>query len=409
MKKLLSAFLTLALLVIVAGCGGAKQGGATTGGTNTGGNSTGGTEAKAVKLKLASVTPLSGGQSTLGTAIANGVKLALEDRKADLEKVGVQIEAFPQDDEAEPKNGPTIATRLSGDKEVIGVIGTLNSGVAKTLAPSLKTANLVMVSPANTSVVLTESKYPHYNRIVARDDYQGPAGARAVKNTIKASSVYILHDKTEYGQGLAAEFEKEAKKLGLTIANGQAEGINPKDSDFSAVVTKLISTKADALFYGGIYDTAALIFKQADEKGFKGSFLGADGLDAEDIVKNSGGAVNRIYYTSVADNVYGSTEGAAFVERYKKAFNTNPATYAVYGYDSASVIINAVIEYAQKNPGKVPTREDISTLVRATKGFKGLAGPVSFDAKGDNPSAKVYLFQIKDAKYPGASLGEIKQ
>jgi len=391
MKKLLAALMTLSLLVAVAGCGGAKTGSGT------------------VKLKIASVTPLSGGQSTLGSAIANGVKLAIEDRKADLEKVGVALEALPQDDLAEPTNAPTIGTRLVGDKEVIGVVGTLNSGVAKTLAPALKDANLVMVSPANTAVALTESGYAHYNRIVARDDYQGPAAARAVLNTIKAKSVMVLHDKTEYGQGLATEFVKEAKKIGLTVVNGDGEGINPKDTDFSAVVTKLLNTKAEALFYGGIYDTAALIFKQADERGFKGSFVGADGLDAQDIVPNSGGAANRVYYTSVADNVYGSKEGSEFVKRYEAAFKSKPATYAVYGYDSANVIIDAVISYAKANPGKTPSREEIMKAVRATKGFKGLAGEVTFNDKGDNPSAKVYLFQIQNNQYPGASLGEIKQ
>lgn len=393
-------------LFVVAGCGGAKQGGS----TNTGSSNTGGSDAKLIKLKLASVSPLSGGQSTLGSAIGNGSKLAVMDRKADLEKVGIQLEALPQDDQAEPTNGPTIGNRLAADKEVIGVVGTLNSGVAKTLAPPLKDAKIVMVSPANTAIVLTESGYPHYNRIVARDDYQGPAAARATLNTLKAKSVMVLHDKTEYGQGLAAEYVKEAKKIGLTVVNDGGEGINPKDSDFSPVVTKLISLKADALFYGGIYDTASLIFKQADEKGFKGSFIGADGLDAEDIVKNSGGAANRVYYTSVADNVYGSEEGKKFVERYKAAYNgAEPPTYAVYGYDCAQVIIEALISYAKANPGKTPSREDIMTAVRATKGFKGLAGEVSFNEKGDNPSAKVYLFQIQNSKYPGASLGEIKK
>lgn len=403
MKKFLAALMVLSL--VVAGCGGAKQGGNN---PSSGGSGSGG-ETKMVKLKLASVSPLSGGQSTLGSAIGNGAKLAVMDRKADLEKVGIQLEAFPQDDQAEPTNGPTIANRLVADKEVIGVVGTLNSGVAKTLAPVLKDANLVMVSPANTAIVLTESGYPHYNRIVARDDYQGPAAARATLNTLKAKSVMVLHDKTEYGQGLAAEYVKEAKKIGLTVVNGDGEGINPKDTDFGPVVTKLLASKAEALFYGGIYDTAALIFKQADEKGFKGSFIGADGLDAEDIVKNSGGAANRVYYTSVADNVYGSTDGKAFVDRYKKAFNSEPPTYAVYGYDSAMVIINALIDYAKKNPGKTPTREEIMKAVRATKGFKGIAGEVSFNEKGDNPVAKVYLFQIQNSKYPGASLGEIKK
>jgi len=386
-------------MLVIAGCGGAKKSESPA----NGGSSTG-----PIKLKIATVTPLSGGQSSLGTAISNGAKLALLDRKADLEAVGLSVDLSPQDDQADPTNGPTIAQRLVGDKEVIGVVGTLNSGVAKTLAPNLKDAQIVMVSPANTAVVLTESGYPHYNRIVARDDFQGPAAARATMNTLKAKTVYVLHDKTEYGQGLATEYVKEAKKIGLNVVNGDGEGINPKDTDFGPVVTKINAAKPDAVFYGGIYDTASLIFKQAVEAGYKGLFIGADGLDDPTIVKNSGEAANKVYYTSVADNVYGSAEGKAFVDRYKKAFNGADApTYAVYGYDCAQVIIEALIKYAKANPGKTPSRAEIMKAVRETKGFKGLAGDVTFDSKGDNPGAKVYLFQIQNKTYPGVSLGAI--
>jgi len=392
MKRILGLLLILVLLVIT-GCGGAKK-------TEP---APGGGTAKMVKVKIATVSPLSGGQSSLGSSLSNGAKLAVQDRKAELEKAGFDVEVLPQDDQAEPTNGPTIANRLIGDKDVIAVVGTLNSGVAKTLAPVLRDAKIAMVSPANTGVSLTESGYGNYNRIVARDDFQGPAAARATKNTVKAKSVYVLHDKTEYGQGLAGEYVKEAKKIGLAVANGDGEGINPKDTDFSAVITKIIAAKPDAIFYGGIYDTASLIFKQADEKGYKGSFIGADGLDDPTIVKNSGNAANRVFYTSVADNVYGSAEGKQFVDRYKKAFNQDPPTYAVYGYDAAQVVVAGLLKYA----GKTPSREDMMKTIRETKGLKGLAGDVTFDAKGDNPGAKVYLFQIKNATYPGVSLGEI--
>ena len=394
MKRTLALLLTLVLL-LVAGCGGAKKSEPAAGaGTST---------AKMVKVKLATVSPLSGGQSSLGTSISNGTKLAVLDRKAELEKAGFEVEVLPQDDQAEPTNGPTIANRLVGDKEVLAAVGTLNSGVAKTLAPVLRDAKIAIVSPANTAVVLTESGYANYNRIVARDDFQGPAAARATMKTVGAKSVYVLHDKTEYGQGLAGEYVKEAKKIGLTVKNGDGEGINPKDTDFSAIITKIIAEKPDAIFYGGIYDTASLIFKQADEKGYKGFFVGADGLDDPTIVKNSGNAANRVFYTSVADNVYGSAAGKQFVDRYKKAFNQDPPTYAVYGYDAAQVVIAALLKFS----GKTPSREDMQKAIRETKGVKGLAGDVTFDAKGDNPGAKVYLFQIKNATYPGVSLGEI--
>lgn len=387
MKKILATMLSAA--VLLAGC------------------STGSGSGQKIVMKLPSVSPLSGGQSTLGTAIANGVKLAIADKAAELSKLGVELKEFPQDDQAEPTNGPTIANRLISDKEVFAVVGTLNSGVAKTIAPVLAPEHVAMVSPANTAVVLTESGYANYNRIVARDDFQGPAAAKAVQTNLKAKSVYVLHDKTEYGQGLAGEFVKEAKKLGLDVKGD--EGINPKDTDFSAVATKVLSTNPDVIFYGGIYDTASLLFKQTTEKGFKGSYIGGDGLDSKDIVEKSGDAGNQVYYTSVADNLYGTAEGKKFYDKYKAKFNAEPDTYAIYGYDSALVAIEGIAKWAKANPGKTPTRADIEKAIRETKNVKGLTGDISFNEKGDNPNAKVFLFQIKNKTYPGVSLGAISK
>lgn len=387
MKKILATMLSAA--VLLAGC------------------STGSGSGQKIVMKLPSVSPLSGGQSTLGTAIANGVKLAIADKAAELSKLGVELKEFPQDDQAEPTNGPTIANRLISDKEVFAVVGTLNSGVAKTIAPVLAPEHVAMISPANTAVVLTESGYANYNRIVARDDFQGPAAAKAVQTNLKAKSVYVLHDKTEYGQGLAGEFVKEAKKLGLDVKGD--EGINPKDTDFSAVVTKVLSTNPEVIFYGGIYDTASLLFKQATERGFKGSYIGGDGLDSKDIVEKSGDAGNQVYYTSVADNLYGTAEGKKFYDKYKAKFNAEPDTYAIYGYDSALVAIEGIAKWAKANPGKTPTRADIEKAIRETKNVKGLTGDISFNEKGDNPNAKVFLFQIKNKTYPGVSLGAISK
>jgi branched-chain amino acid transport system substrate-binding protein len=397
MKKILASVLSATMLFALAGCGGTKAGG----------SNGSGSDGKTITVKLPSVSPLSGGQSTLGTAIANGVKLAIKDKAEELKALGIELKEFPQDDQADEKSGPTIANRLVSDKEVLAVVGTLNSGVAKTIAPILRDAHVAMVSPANTAIVLTESGYANYNRIVARDDFQGPAAAKATKDTLKAKSVYILHDKTEYGQGLATEYAKEAKNLGLEVKG--EEGLNPKDTDFSALATKVVQANPDVVFYGGIYDTASLLFKQTTEKGFKGFYIGGDGLDSKDIVEKTGDAANQVYYTSVADNLYGSAEGKKFFDKYKAAFNAEPDTYAIYGYDAALVIIEAMAKWAKANPGKTPTRVDIEKAVRETKDVKGLTGTISFNAKGDNPSAQVYLFQIKDKKYPGVSLGSIKK
>ena len=42
-------------------------------------------------------------------------------------------------------------------------------------------------------------------------------GARFAAQDLKRKSVYIIHDKTLYGQGVADNFRDEANKLGLKV------------------------------------------------------------------------------------------------------------------------------------------------------------------------------------------------
>lgn len=357
-----------------------------------------------VSVKVATISPLSGGQASLGTAIKNGAEMALKDYADKLKAAKVKVELAPQDDKADPPTGSQIAEKVLNDKSIVAVVGTLNSGVAKGVAPVLLRDNVIMVSPANTGVILTTSGWKNFTRIVFRDDYQGPAGARYAVKTLGAKAIAVLHDKTEYGQGMADEFVKEAVKLGAKILNGggKGEGIDPKATDWSATLTPIIAQNPDVLYYGGIYDTAGPLFKQAREKGYKGKFMGGDGLDSGDLVKLGGDAVDGTYFTSI-DADYKSGEGKKFFDAYKAAYNADPPAYAAYGYDAMRIVLEGIIKVA--GSGKANNRAAVMEAVKATKGFKGLGGPVSFDANGDNPESTVFIFQIKEKKYPGVSLG----
>jgi branched-chain amino acid transport system substrate-binding protein len=354
-------------------------------------------QAKLTEVAIASISPLSGGQASLGVAIKNGVELALKDREKDLTAAGYKVVYKPQDDEAKPEVGSQVAQRVAADRSVIAVVGTLNSGVARAIIPvfAREGGGLVMVSPANTNPVLTQGN-PHYNRIVFKDDFQGPAGARYAAKVLGIKTVYVMHDKTEYGKGLADEFAKEIVKHGVTvIAN---IGVDQGKADYGPEATQATARAADMVYFGGIYDTAGPLFKQIRAKGFRGMFMGGDGLDSSDLIKLGGDAVENTYFTSVSAD-YKSGEGKAFFDKYKAAYKDDPPTYAVYGYDAANLVLDRLIEYGKANKGKVPTRPEFSQIIRNTKNFKGITSTVTFDANGDNPTSAVFVFQVQDGKF----------
>lgn len=380
------AAMILAGALFVTGCGGATK-------TDTK------TDAPAAKgpitLTIASMSPLSGGSADLGESVKFGTELAIKDRAADLEKAGYKINFLAMDDQGKPEQGTQLAEQLLTKKDVIAMVGTLNSGVVIPVSQKLSSENLVVVSPANTATQVTDRKLPNVNRIVARDDMQGPEAAKFLKEKLGAKSIFIIHDKTPYGQGLAEEVKKAATALGLE--QKAFEGINLGDKDFSAVLTKVKAANPDAIFFGGMYAEAAQILKQMKEKAITAKFVGADGIDSGDLVKLAGEASTGVYYTSVAADVSKNPFSPKYQEFAKK-----PADgFGVFAYDATNVVINALVEYAKNNAGKTPTRKEISDLVRKTTGFKGVAANVSFDDKGDNKESKVYIYQIQNAKYPG--------
>ncbi|MCL4439457.1 MAG: ABC transporter substrate-binding protein, partial [Firmicutes bacterium] len=151
-KLLLVASLLMIMALIVSGCGGAK----TTEGEKQ--------AADAGKvIKIATSSPLSGAQAAVGESIKLGAQMALEEKKAEFEKLGFKLELAPQDDQADPKMGVSVAEKLIADPSILAVIGHYNSGVAIPSSEVYNTGNLAMVSPANTAPKVTDRRLPTVN------------------------------------------------------------------------------------------------------------------------------------------------------------------------------------------------------------------------------------------------------
>lgn len=378
------------------------------------------------QITIASLSPLKAGNAANGKAIRNGAEMALLEERAALANLGVSLDFVALDDQGDPKIGPMEA--LSAVKQyptLLAIVGTYNSGVVIPVSEKIEPYNVAIVSPANTGVAVTDRLKPNVNRIVGRDDLQGAAVARFVRYTLQGSSLYIVHDELTYGDGFAQQVYQEAQRLGLPVdamAEIEHDARHPADpalqpSQVSSNQTKFVKAQrvvemiaeanSPAVFYGGEVEGAALIVRLMRERGLTAAFISGDGIDNSDFQKIAGNASEGVYYTTVANPVYDTAEGRVWADRYKAQYDLDPEAYAVYGYDAMKVILRAISDWVQKNPGRKLTREAFMTQVRQTSGFIGVATQVTFDHKGDNRDAQLYILQVQRAKrpYPGYLLG----
>jgi branched-chain amino acid transport system substrate-binding protein len=358
------------------------------------------------KIKIAVQAPLSGEQAALGEHIKLGAQLAVEEASKAFKSLGYDLELVPYDDQAKPEVGVANARNVVADPDVLVLVGHFNSGVALPASEVYKDAMLVMISPANTATEITDRGYPNVNRVCGRDDVQGPVGARFAAQDLKLKSVYIIHDKTLYGQGVADNFRGEAKKLGMNVLG--YEGTEER-ANFSPMINPLKAKNPTLVYFGGIYHQGGLLLKQLREKGVSAKFMGPDGLDSAEMVKIAGAAATGSYYTSVAGPPDAYPETAAFAKKFKQRFGKDVESFGMYGYDSAQVGIKAMERWIQANGGKKPSRADVSTAVRKIKNFKGVTGSIEFDNKGDPVKAKYFVFQFEKQAYPGKVVKVIEQ
>jgi branched-chain amino acid transport system substrate-binding protein len=345
-------------------------------------------------VKIATQTPLSGPQSVLGVAIKNGAQLAMEQRQAEFAELGFTLELAPYDDQATPDIGVANAKQIVADPGILCMVGHLNSGVMIPSMEEYHNAGLAAVSPANTNPVVTDRGYAEINRVVGRDDIQGVVGQEFAFNELGLQSVYILHDKTAYGQGVAEFFRQAAEAAGMQVLGFEG---TEEQANFDSIITPIIAANPEMVYFGGIYSQGGILFRQAREKGVTAVFMGPDGMDSSELANLGGDAVVEMYYSSVAGpaNVYPATE--QFTADYEARFGEQTQPFSAQAHDSMNICLDAIKRAAEANGGALPSRAQVAEEVRATTDFPGLTGNVTFNDIGDKEVATYFVLQVKSA------------
>jgi branched-chain amino acid transport system substrate-binding protein len=342
-----------------------------------------------IEVKIGHVGPLTGQIAHLGKDNENGARLAVDEANAAGIKIGGQAAKFvlvPEDDQADPKVGATVAQKLA-DAKVNGVVGHLNSGTSIPASPIYNQAGIPVISGSATNPKLTEQGFKTQFRVVARDDQQGPAVAQYLAANNKPKLVAVIDDATAYGEGIANEVEKTLKAANIKVL--PREKGTDKTTDWKAVLTKLRGRNPDAVFYGGMDATGGPLMKQGRELGIKAVFAFGDGACTSEMNKLAGQAAEGLLCSQAG--LPPEAASKKFLDAYKKQFNVDPIIYAPFTYDAANLLIAAMQKADSADPAKyLPELAKIS--------FEGATGKIEFDAKGDRKDAEVTMFTMKGGK-----------
>ncbi|WP_182375948.1 branched-chain amino acid ABC transporter substrate-binding protein [Nocardioides sp. WS12] len=336
----------------------------------------GGSDA-ACDLKLAFFGPETGPAAGLGKPIIQGIELAVDQYNDDAD---CDVELVKFDSQGSPDEAPSLATEVAGEESIVGVVGPAFSGESAAAGPIFAEAGVPTITPSGTNPGLSTNGWDTFHRALGNDATQGPAAAKYIKDTLKAASVFVIDDASEYGAGLAGIVEKD---LGDAVKG--TDTIQAGQTDFSTTVTKVNDAKPDAVFFGGYYAEATILVGQLRDGGYEGKFVVADGvkdpafLDAKDAAEGT-----IITCPCIPDT---DPAVAEFAADYEEKFSEAPGTYAAEAFDAANIFLDGI-------ESGIDNREDLLTFVNEYD-EKGITKQLKFDKTGEPADVHVYAYTVK--------------
>ena len=324
------------------------------------------------QVKLAVGGPITGPSAATGAQMKNGVDQAAADINAAGGILGQKIIVSYGDDGSDPKQGVSVANKFAADG-VKFVIGHYNSGVTMPSSEVYQENGILEITPASTNPTVTERKMWNIFRVCGRDDQQGAVAGEYIVKHFKGKKIAIVHDKTTYGKGLADETKKALTKGGMKEV--LYEGVNTGEKDFSALVSKIKSSGADLIYWGGLYTEGGLIVRQMRDQGVKAPLMGGDGITSDEFASVGGPGVEGTLMTYGPDP-RNKPEAKKAVEEFR-ANKFEPEAYTLYSYAGVQIIKQAAEAAKSLDPKKVAEK------MHSGMHFKTVLGDISYDKKGD--------------------------
>jgi branched-chain amino acid transport system substrate-binding protein len=373
--------LRVAAILATAALGLSACGGTSDEGSDSGSSPSEGAEA-ACGLKLGMMGALTGPAAGLGIPIKNGAELAIDQYNEEYPDCQVELEKY--DTQGDPTQAGPLARQAVNDDAVIGIVGPAFSGESAAVDPTFAEAGLPTITASATDPTLSEQGWDTFFRILGNDATQGPAAADYIKNKIKSTKVFVMDDASPYGKGLA---DQVTDTLGNAVVG--TDEVQTGQTDFSASVTKVTSSGADTLFYGGYYPEAGPLVKQLRAANWKGTFVTGDGVKDQGFIEGAGkAAASGAIITCPCIPAEQAT--GTFVDDYTAKFNTEPGTYAPEAFDAANVFLAGI-------ESGIDTRPAMLDFVTNYTG-DGITKHIAWTSTGESKDIHVYAYKVENGE-----------
>ena len=304
--------------------------------------------------------------------------------------LGRPVKLLVEDDVCKPEVATNTATKLLS-KNVHVVLGHICSGATKAAMGIYKDSQIVVMSPSATNPALTQSgDYPNFFRTIASDDAQARLEVDYALNVLKLAKVAILHDKGDYGKGLA-EFAKSFLEKDPRSELVLYEGITPGAVDYSAVIQKIKRSGAQGVIFGGYHPEASKIVSQMRRKQLDTVFISDDGVKDDTFIKVAGEYAEGVFATGPKD-VTGNPMAMAAIEEHKTTYGQEPGAFFLNAYSAALALLNAI-----ENAGSTDYPAIINSL--RTIPVDTPLGKIRFDDKGDAIGVGFSMYQVQNGVY----------
>jgi branched-chain amino acid transport system substrate-binding protein len=349
-----------------------------------------GTAMAADTIKLGVAGPHSGDLASYGIPTIKAAELVVKDINAKGGVLGKQVELLVEDDVCKPEVATNTATKLVSEGAHV-VLGHICSGATKAALGIYKDSNIPVMSPSATNPALTQSgDYPNFFRTIASDDAQARLEVDFALDVLKLKKIAVLHDKGDYGKGLA-EFAKAFLEKDSRAEVVFYEGITPGAVDYSAVVQKIKKSKAEAVIFGGYHPEASKIVTQMRKKRMDTIFISDDGVKDDTFIKVAQKYAEGVYATGPMD-VSSNPMAIAANEAHKKAYGADPGAFYLNAYSAAIALLNAIEQAGSTDYAAV-------TNALRTKDVETPLGKIRFDDRGDAIGVGFSMYQVKDGAY----------
>lgn len=350
---------------------------------------TGGSEDKksSEPIKIGVTGPFSGDLASYGIPTAEAVKIIAKKVNDAGGIDGRQIVVVEEDDMCDPNQSTTVASKLVAEK-VVAVVGPICSGATQSAMPTYVSAEIPVISPSSTNPSLAEN-YDGFFRTIAADDIQGVRQAEFLAKDLGLKNIAVIHDQQDYGRGLAESAKENLEKLNANIL--LFEGVTVGAVDYSAIVSKIINSKAEAIVYGGYDADGSKLLIQLRAKGFKGAFIAGDGFKGAQFLKLAGESAEGAYASGPAD--YSTVpKYQEAMQEYEDMKGEVAGSFYAEGYAAMSILVETL------KAGKL-TGPDIKAYLQSGQVFDTSVGEITFDEIGNSASAKFDIYQVKNGKF----------